>query len=206
MGPATLNRQTAEAAAPSELELRARALVEALDRDDGEAAADALALLAEHDAESLRGRLGRLAEVLHRRVAELPQGMTPDLSGTDDAVHSLDHVARITEDAAHRCLDLVEEGRGLLSHLEDTVPGDVAAMADMRRIFNELALAQGYQDLSGQILKRVKSLLQGIETSLSRLATGDDDRLRPSGPAVPGVDRAGSSQSDADDLLAELGI
>ncbi|MEQ9735901.1 MAG: protein phosphatase CheZ, partial [Algiphilus sp.] len=188
----------------------ANALVQALQSDDDAAAAEALSALAALDAAQLRARVARLAQVLHQRTAALPsqaagavEQNSVSLSNTE-AVQSLDHVVELTEQAAHRTLDLVEQGRGLVDCLDST-PDHATACGELRGIFNELALSQSYQDLSGQILKRVRDLLTGLEQSLNALA-GSDEGLVATGPGVPGVDKRRSSQDEADDLLAELGL
>lgn len=189
----------------STLAQHANALVNALQSEDDSAAAEALAALAALDAAQLRARVARLAQVLHERTAALPSQAagSASLSNTE-AVQSLDHVVELTEQAAHRTLDLVEQGRGLVDCLDST-PDHATACVELRCIFNELTLTQSYQDLSGQILKRVRTLLTGLEQSLNALA-GSDEGLTATGPGVPGVDKRRSSQDEADDLLAELGL
>lgn len=191
---------------------QAEALVDALSRDDDAAAAEALSALAAFDSAQLRHRLSRLADALHARMDALPAQAADTLGhagaplpGGAEAVQSLDHVTALTEQAAHRSLDLVEQGRSLVACLESS-PDHATACAELRTIFNDLALAQGYQDLTGQILKRVRQLVAGVEHSLQALAEGSDAGTAATGPAVPGIDGARSSQSEADDLLAELGI
>ena len=188
----------------------ANALVHALQAEDDGAAAEALSALAALDAAQLRVRVARLAQVLHERTAALPSQVagalepgSASLSNTE-AVQSLDHVVELTEQAAHRTLDLVEQGRVLVDCLDST-PDHATACVELRGIFNELTLTQSYQDLSGQILKRVRDLLTGLEHSLNALA-GTDEGLTATGPGVPGVDKRRSSQDEADDLLAELGL
>jgi len=79
-------------------------------------------------------------------------------------------------------------------------------------------LAQGYQDLSGQIIRSVVNLVAEVETALgdltrlSRAAAAKVPGLSPeesrgSGPAVPGVDSGGtiiSEQGNVDALLSGL--
>jgi len=187
----------------STLAQHANALVHALQSEDDSAAAEALSALAALDAAQLRARVARLAQVLHERTEALPSQAAGSLSNTE-AVQSLDHVVDLTEQAAHRTLDLVDQGRGLVDCLDST-PDHATACAELRGIFNELTLTQGYQDLSGQILKRVRTLLTGLEQSLNALA-GADEGVAATGPGVPGVDKRRSSQDEADDLLAELGL
>lgn len=201
-GPAKLSMRAAEAASP--LQNAAEALVCALQAEDEGAVAAALSRLTSLEEQSLRPRLARLAQALHARVEALPRAVGAPLAGGDAAVHSLDHVVRLTEEAAHRSLDLVDRGQALLDVLAAT--GNRAeTLEGLRAVFCELALAQGYQDLAGQIIGRVRALLEGVEVSLQVLA-GEESPTAPRGPAVPQVDGAASTQSDADDLLAELGL
>lgn len=184
---------------------QAEALVAALRDDDDAGAAEALAGLAAFDSAQLRARLARLADALHERVQALPAHAGGALNDGAEAVQSLDHVISLTESAAHGTLDLVEQGRALVDCLE-TSSDHVTACVELRRVFGELALAQGYQDLTGQILQRVRALIAGVEQSLYTLAGDRDGGTEATGPGVPGIDGRRSSQDEADDLLADLGL
>jgi len=85
---------------------------------------------------------------------------------------------------------------------------------------NEILMAQGFQDITGQIIKRVIDLVQDLEVSMVELVqlaggrkesevTQDNEHDLP-GPVVPGVDdKAGdvaNNQDDVDDLLSSLGF
>lgn len=86
---------------------------------------------------------------------------------------------------------------------------------------NEIVMAQGFQDLTGQVIKKVIGLVQNVEDSLVELVkiagaqetsttssktTSSKDKLE--GPAVPGIviDGAVNSQDEVDDLLSSLGF
>lgn len=88
---------------------------------------------------------------------------------------------------------------------------------------NEVLMAQDFQDITGQIIKRVIGLVQEVEESLVRLVRVTGQRLagtetekkkeeeKPGeleGPQVPGLaaDDAVTSQDDVDDLLSSLGF
>ena len=90
---------------------------------------------------------------------------------------------------------------------------------------SEVMMAQGFQDLTGQIIRRVISLVQEVEENLVeliRLSGGveaqassdqpggeEDGIMRGVGPQVPGVDTGGESvsgQDEVDDLLSSLGF
>lgn len=171
-----------------------------------------------------------------RRDSRLVQMAEQDVP---DAQHRLAHVLRLTDDAAHRTLDLVEQSVPLAERtaqtarllqaagpserqgadVEDFLAGSAQDMERLRTNLTEMLLAQGYQDLSGQILRSVMKLVQELELTLARLlrisgegkhstAARKTDALAPSGPAVPGL-AAGSAvgaQTDVDDLLTGLGL
>ena len=84
---------------------------------------------------------------------------------------------------------------------------------------NEILMAQSFQDIAGQIIKRVIELVQDLETSMVQLIkisggqsaeTQIENDLELPGPVVPGVDDkkgdVASSQDDVDDLLSSLGF
>jgi chemotaxis protein CheZ len=85
---------------------------------------------------------------------------------------------------------------------------------------NDILMAQGFQDITGQIIRRVIDLVQDLETSMIKLisissrktSSGEASTMHHElpGPVVPGVDdKAGdvaTSQVDVDDLLSSLGF
>jgi chemotaxis protein CheZ len=87
----------------------------------------------------------------------------------------------------------------------------------LRERLNELAIAQEYQDLTGQIIKRIIVLVEDVEAALLELLGAHATHLKTAaplpipeekavlaGPAVPG--QVTTSQQDADALLASLGV
>lgn len=223
------------------------------------AAGDEAAFLSELDAlvhrrevtlfGELRKLTGDLQSALNRfrldsRLLVLAEKEVPD------ARHRLDHVLKLTDEAAHRTMDLVEQSAPLADRTA-TSATDIQAVwkrfrhrqidvtefqtmvlkmdhflneacADMDRVrsnLSEVLLAQGYQDLSGQIIRGVMKLVSELEVSLVDLirlsksgaekpkALSDDTR-RGFGPAVPGINNgpAVSGQQDVDALLSGLGM
>ncbi len=97
---------------------------------------------------------------------------------------------------------------------------------ELKANFNEITMAQDFQDLTGQIITRVIGLVDELESSLVDLIrisgqnlmpeTGkkpDEEKKEPNikaeGPTVPGVDTAAevvSGQDEVDDLLSSLGF
>lgn len=177
--------------------------------------------------QSLAAALSRFQ--LDSRIAALAGHEIPD------ARMRLDHVLKMTEEAAHKTLDLIEQAAPLSEAtardariLADTLDsrshsdirrflGEVQGNADkVRSNLTEVMLAQGFQDLTGQILHGIRKLIGEVESVLDELAQISGVPLErvaklhstdPAGPAVPGVTvNAVSSQNDVDDLIAGLGI
>jgi len=168
-----------------------------------------------------------------------------------DARRRLSHVVKLTEEAAHRTLDLVEQSSPLVDRMgteaaqlleewglhgsrqlavstlwperaNETMERLVLDAEKLRRHLSQMLLAQGYQDLSGQIINAVIKLVMELESVLAQLvalASGDDTRRMPvlritpdemgsrgTGPAVPGIQSSPvvSGQDDIDALLASV--
>lgn len=215
-----------------ELAAGLRAALAALEAGDEDAAHALLSELRHAERHPLAQGVVRLAhEVsaamreldLDSRIAGLAQGEIKD------ACTHLDHVVRMTEDAAHRTLDLVEDSRRIVNELHDAGGQPVAdAVERLRSNLLSLALAQEYQDLSGQLIRRVIALVRQVESALVDLvrvagpmlaSASEADLLKdgarrpiethqPSrvsdlkGPAAANA----ASQQDADALLADLGF
>jgi chemotaxis protein CheZ len=152
------------------------------------------------------------------RLADLAEKEVPD------ARARLQHVLTLTDDAAHRTMDLIEGCGPVIDQLAVVAAragagGEAQALcAQLRRQMSDMLLAQGYQDLSGQIIRHVISLVGEVEQALLGLAqlVGDNAAPRANGadpsqgfgPIVPGVDHgsAVASQQDVDALLSGLGL
>jgi chemotaxis protein CheZ len=179
--------------------------------------------------QSLLSAMGRFRS--DSRFAELAAREMPD------AKLRLDHVLKMTEDAAHRTLDIIEQSAPLAditvkraTELMDTLDDrshndirlfleDVRKNADkVRENLTEVMLAQGFQDLTGQILRGVRTLVVEVESTLKDFAdvagvslaakpASNAPDITPEGPAIPNITRnAVNAQSDVDDLIAGLGI
>src|SRR3546814_11818123 len=87
----------------------------------------------------------------------------------------------------------------------------------LRERLNELAIAQEYQDLTGQIIKRIIALVEDVEGALLELPGAHATHLKPpaplpiperqvvmAGPAVPGL--ITTSPQGADALLRSIGV
>ncbi|MGR8929473.1 MAG: protein phosphatase CheZ [Gammaproteobacteria bacterium] len=93
-------------------------------------------------------------------------------------------------------------------------------LAKVHTGLNDILLAQGFQDITGQIIRRVIGLVEELEASMVKLISISSRKITEGeaaqkhsdlpGPVVPGVDdRQGdvaTSQVDVDDLLSSLGF
>jgi chemotaxis protein CheZ len=192
----------------------------------------------------LNGALERFQ--LDSRLVDLAEKEVPD------AKHRLDHVMRMTDEAAHKTMDLVEQSgplagriakeaadiavfwqqfmarsidpedfKLLLTRVDDFLRSAQKDTETVRANLAEVLMTQGYQDLSGQIIRGVIKLVTEVEQTLSELVKmatlerSDDDGARDRyhaarghGPVVPGVDHGVvvGDQIDVDALLSNLGM
>ena len=204
----------------------------------------------------LRQLTGDLQKALERfsvesRLQDIAENEIPD------ARARLVHVINMTDEAAHRTLDLVEQSgplaertaheaaalmesleafkrrttgaQGLeavvqsmdslvplVKSLDKFLPSARSNSELIRRNLADVLLAQGYQDLTGQIIRSVMKLVEELEAALANLARLSGDVVEHAtlggdvgqGPAVPGVTKGevASGQTDVDALLSGLGM
>ncbi|HYE36799.1 protein phosphatase CheZ [Methylocaldum sp.] len=112
-----------------------------------------------------------------------------------------------------------EEFKSLTQDLADYFDVSAGHLQTIQGSLTEVLMAQGFQDLTGQIIRRVIKLVQDLEHSMVDLirisgrrfkASGEsvpEAKSQPLGPAVPGVDKdTVHSQDDVDSLLSSLGF
>jgi chemotaxis protein CheZ len=211
--------------------------------------------LVEQRERSLFGELRKLTADLQSALVRFSvDSRLVDLAEKEvpDARLRLDHVLKMTDEAAHRTMDLVEQCapladrtakqaedivdlwrrfrarsiavedfRDMIRRMDTFLESASTDMGKVRGNLSEVLLTQGYQDLSGQIIRGVMKLVGELETALVelvRLSKGgprasDAGADAPSvsrgfGPVVPGVDHgpAVGGQQDVDALLSGLGM
>ncbi len=115
----------------------------------------------------------------------------------------------------------------MIRHFFETSNKDIL---EVKNQFTEILMAQEFQDITGQIIKRVIDLVSEVENSLVKIipisgkhqlsiagvSTQTDNKQKSEadlhttldGPQIPGMETKGSlgGQDDVDDLLSELGI
>jgi len=198
-------------------------------------------------------RLGGIVRLLHDSLRELgyDKALTEASSQIVDAQDRLEYVASLTEQAANKVLNTLDEGmpaQDLLSkqakdmetRWADLFSGKLSldefkALAGDSRQFAaavneateaekarllEIMMAQDFQDITGQLIKKVVKITQTVEQELAqllrdnapadikeKLAKKEQEAAAPAplmqGPSVP---EAALDQDNVDDLLAELGF
>ncbi|TCK18825.1 chemotaxis phosphatase CheZ [Thiogranum longum] len=123
----------------------------------------------------------------------------------------------------------VDEFRAMSREIDEFLTITTESTETIHSGLSDIMMAQDFQDLTGQILSRVITLVQEVEDNLVDLVrlsggiehvektegkpavnTGEaDDMMQGVGPAVPGVEADGESvsgQDEVDDLLSSLGF
>lgn len=232
-------------ALPADHLLLARRLVDAIEAGDHSGTDELLKALNDGHFEALFKEIGKLTRELHdtfgnlatdERLVALAQEHMPD------ARERLNYVIAKTEEATDRTLSAVErmqpvneriasgasalrgelDGAGDLAQLRRQVQAFLddceGGCATVRGGLTEVMMAQEYQDLTGQVIKRTIGLVGQVEEKLVGLvsACGAITRGVPSkvavdpatshGPAVRADDAVINHQDDVDELLADLGF
>jgi chemotaxis protein CheZ len=233
---------------------RVRDLLATLERGDIKGANEVIDDLASIRESDIYKEMGKLTRELHDAIMAF--GMDEQLSvlaedEIPDARQRLRHVIDMTDQAAHRTLNEVEESLPVCEQLEtrskslhddwlrfksrDMDINEFKQLAHrldqffevntndagkLRESLNNVLMAQDFQDLTSQIIKKVIKLVEEVESNLVEIIrlTGAPGGKKPkeakkaeklAGPVVPGVNDGGSTvsgQDDVDDLLSSLGF
>ncbi|MBU3056691.1 protein phosphatase CheZ [Pseudomonas indica] len=250
----------------STLKTHARELVDSLEQGQFGKAVQLIQELSQVRDHGLYQEVGKLTRELHNAIVNfqidprVPHAK--EVSQIADATERLSYVVQMTERAANRTMDLVEECAPLVNDLNDEARSlsadwgrfmrrEIGAegfreLAKRIELFlarserdsdklsshlNDILLAQDYQDLTGQVIKRVTQLVTEVESNLVKLVLmasqvdrfagiqHDHEALRaeqekqkePSRGEGPQIhadkrDDVVSGQDDVDDLLSSLGF
>jgi len=193
-------------------------------------------------------RLGGIVRLLHDSMRELgyDRSLSNVASQIGDAQGRLEHVATLTEQAANKVLNLIDEGMpaqdALTSKAKNInerwtrlyagqmtvdefkeLAGDskqfsthVLASTEVEKArMLEIMMAQDFQDITGQLIKKIVAITTVAERELAQLLRDNAppevkaamEAEKPaelmSGPSAPG---AAMEQNDVDDLLDSLGF
>jgi len=252
----------------SELKDRARNLVDQLESGDSSGVHSAIEELNEARDRNIYLEVGKLTRGLHEAIVnfDLTGSMTTGGDDSDknesqmtNAQDRLDYVINLTQTAADKTMDMVEEGipiatelrersqslkvdwerlqrremdpdefRDLYKRIDQFLVFSGDSSSELSEKLNTILLAQDFQDLTGQVIKRVINLVQDVEERLVELMrvagqveelTGivhskDNPPMRKEASPIaaegPQIDTdkedVVSGQDDVDDLLSSLGF
>jgi chemotaxis protein CheZ len=180
---------------------RVRAALWAIEHDDEAGWRAQVDALIEWRNQPLLQGLLRLARELGQTLGE---GDPPAGASLPDACAHLERVVRITEEASHGALDRIEQCRALLSLLPAGDAVQVDTLAAIRAHLSEMTAAQGYQDLTGQVILRVVDIVRCVHAGLGSAQAQARPLQLPGSLAA--VDPAPATQDEANQLLSSLGL
>ena len=203
---------------------------------------------ADHGDNPMFERLGGIVRTLHDSLRQLgyDKALTEASTQIVDAQDRLEYVATLTEQAANKVLNTLDQGmpaqeqlssqaREMEARWADLFAGKLsieqfkvlagdsqsfaqavarASEAEKARLL-DIMMAQDFQDITGQLIKKVVSITKVVEHELAELLRDSAppaarERLLArasesimTGPSVPAV---ALSQDSVDDLLADLGF
>jgi len=159
---------------------------------------------------------GEDAELLMQTKHDLP-----------DVSERLEYVIKTTEEASNETLDAAENAIALIQTIQEKLTANENIQEDLSKVsseLNQIMSAQSFQDLTGQVLKRIMTLVSSLENSLVGLIEqsglsyeaiperSETDKkaaeMKGIGPNVTAASKkeAATSQEDVDDLLGDLGL
>lgn len=250
----------------STLKTHARQLVDSLELGNFGEAVQLINDLNKVRDRGLYHEVGKLTRELHNAIVNFQLDPrvphAKEVSQIADATERLNYVVTMTENAANRTMDLVEESaplvndmgaeaqslsaewgrfmrreigadgfRELAKRVESFLARSERDSVKLSGHLNDILLAQDFQDLTGQVIKRVTQLVTEVESNLLKLVLmasqvdrfagieHDHEQLRaeqekqkePSRGEGPQIhadkrDDVASDQDDVDDLLSSLGF
>lgn len=213
------------------------------------ASREPMAIPVSSGAEGVHSQIGHLTRALHDTMRELGYDKTLEraVGKMPDTRDRLNYISTLTEQAAVKTLNAVEETKPLQQKLES---GAMQLSSHWQELFErkldteqfktlvhqtrsylqevplntkatnsqlmDIVMAQDYQDLTGQVLKKLSETVQQLENQLVALLieTLPEDKKKEldnsllNGPVVNADGRADvvTSQAQVDDLLDSLGF
>jgi chemotaxis protein CheZ len=166
--------------------------------------------LAEHEIPDAKERLhyviAKTEDATHRTLNAVEES----LPVTEDLKTFTDEMREEWSRFRRREMDL-EEFKVFGDRLEGFFEQVTGSTENLQSKLSDVLMAQDYQDLTGQVIRRVIDLVQEVESNLLRVIqrTGSKTKCtEAAGPQITTSERksAVSSQEEADDILASLGF
>jgi len=167
----------------------------------------------------LFNEVGKVARKLHDSLKSFREAIDPRLKEIATeymprAVDQLEMVIDKTEEAANKTMEIVEKYilkmDDLANHIRG-LQGPAESVEFLREFKNsleddltEILTTQSFQDLTGQVLKKVISLVGDLEIELIRLITTFGLKIEEKEVTKKDVEKV--TQEDVDELLKEFGF
>ena len=169
-------------------------------------------------------------ERLNYIIDATEQAAHKTLQVVDDTLNVIDIIQQTTQDLTQQWESSLTSDLSVEDSLtlqEDLSSYFISAKQHAEKIqtnLTEITLAQGYQDLTGQVIRQVTDLVEEVETNLVYLikmasehqplkqnpppSAEAVDPIKGEGPQMNAVDKANvmANQYDVDDLLSSLGF
>lgn len=252
------------------LRTKTEELVTSVEQGNLADAVNLLQVINEARNQELYQQIGQLTRALHDAITEFhldtkaainKQSKQQGVSEITDAKDRLNYIINLTQNAANRTMDKVDESLPLTQEISEEAAAlhyewgrlkrremqpdefrdlykrlDTFLLTTQEKThlvntnFSEIILAQDYQDLTGQVVKKVITLVHDIEASLVKLVKMASDidsitgiknfdtetttkvnanSILPEGPVINAEERGievVSGQDEVDDLLSSLGF
>jgi chemotaxis protein CheZ len=192
-----------------------------------------------HDALSNFRLDSRIAGLAEQEIPDARERLNYVINMTEEAANktlgAVEESIPVSEQMQERSADLaqrwrqfrsrelsVDQFRELSRAIDEFFPFVEHSTQLVQSNLSEVLMAQGFQDLTGQIIRRVIRLVHDVEESLVdliRLSGGERgavmeadeqrEKIKAQGPQVPGVDDADNmmqGQDAVDELLSSLGF
>ena len=183
-----------------------------------------LANLAESDIPDAKERLNHVITMTEQAAEKTLSAVEVSMSLADSLREKSEKLHGNWSRFRKRDMD-VDEFRNMSAELDEFFQWLDQKNPEINSSLSDIMMAQGFQDLTGQIIGRVISMVQDVEEGLVGLIRMTGQKMVPKaessknkgkdgpdieavGPAVPGVDKGDivTSQDDVDDLLSSLGF
>jgi chemotaxis protein CheZ len=178
----------------------------------------------------------RISDMTNVEIPDAKERLTYVITMTEQSanrtLNAVEHSIPLIEQIGKQSAELSERWEKLRSRLlnkedfkelSDSLSGFLkrteSDAGELHKDLSEVLMAQDFQDLTGQIIRKVINLVHDVEEKLVMLVRITGDKLEApdqkkeakeelAGPAVPGLDQGDqvTNQDDVDDLLSSLGF
>lgn len=177
-----------------------------------------IANMATEDIPDAKERLNYVISMTEQAANTTMDAIETGMPLADKVCQDLTTIRPVWDKLMHRDLK-VGDFKVLCHNVNDFIVTAEQDMAQLHILLNEVLMAQGFQDLTGQVIRRVIELVREVEDSLIHLLTvfgaaesdqtaREEQQHEAEGPIINPEEREDvvTGQDDVDDLLSSLGF